>query len=165
MICTIFAMDRMGGIGLERDYPWTISDTYKKWFAHQVQDQILITGYNGWQLLVKHGMTPWARKTYVVSSRHINNNVSYILGDVVAEIKGIQHKNPNRDIYIAGGKALLDSTRHIADQIHIAHVNGHYRADTRIYPGYFLSGFQAISAGPSIDREYTFMTYQNLFPL
>lgn len=165
MICAIFAMDRMGGVGLEKDYPWPITDTYKKWFANHVQDQILVVGYNAWQLLVHHGMTPWARKTYVVSSRRVNHDVNYIQGDLVSEIKAIEHKNPNKDIYIAGGKQVLDSTRHIVDYTHIAHVNGHYRADTKIFPGYFLSGFQATSAGPSLDRMYTFMSYKNLFPL
>ncbi len=165
MICLIFAMDRMGGIGLEKHFPWPVSNTYKKWFAGHVQDQIIIVGRNGWNTLVENGMTPWARKTYVVSRTQENKSVSYIHGDVVSEIKGIQHKNPDKDIYIAGGKELFDATRHIADQILIAHVNGHYRADVRIYSGYFLSGYQAMSAGPSADREYTFMSYQNLFPL
>lgn len=165
MICSIFSMDRMGGIGLDQNYPWPITDSYKKWFADRVQDQILIVGNNTWQLLVRHGMTPWPRKIYVASSKQTNTNVSYIRGDLVSEIKKIERENPKRDIFIAGGKQVLDATRHIADMVYIAHVNGHYRADTKIYPGYFLSGFQATGAGPSIDKKYTFMSYKNLFAL
>lgn len=165
MICNIFAMDRMGGIGLNRDFHWAVDDAYKSWFAKQVQDQILVVGSRTWSVLVKHGLTPWARKIYVVTKSCSNNNVTCVQGNLVEVVKDIQQLHPDRDVYVVGGKQLFEATRHIVERMNIAHINGHWHADARIYSGYFLSGFQVTRVEPTTDKKYTYMTYRNLLPL
>ena len=78
-------------------------------------------------------------------------------------IKEIQEIHHDKNVYIIGGKEIIEKTSILFDNLYITHIKGNYRHDTKIQLDKFLLGFQARSAKPSSDGTCTFMVYRNLF--
>jgi dihydrofolate reductase len=91
--------------------------------------------------------------------------VQILRGDVVTELQKLENAYPEKQIFVIGGKALIESSSIICDYLYLTHMKGLYRSDVRIHLDKYLSGFRATTAEPSEDRSCTFMVYKNRFRL
>jgi len=98
------------------------------------------------------------RVNYIVSKQHVaaqyRHLVRWLPGDPVANILQIQKDNPNKNIYIIGGKQLYESTEKIANRILLTRIKGNYWCDTRIQLDSMLACFSIKSVKPGNGCTY-----------
>lgn len=166
MIKAIFAVDHWGGMGFNGSLPWPHHKEDLQYFKEQTKNHIVVMGRRTWDDPKMPKPLP-DRTTFVVTNRPLlasYENVKTIKGNICAQIKNIEKANPNKVIWVIGGPQILIDTIDLVDEAHITHFKGQYRTDTKIDLRKYLRMFQARSAGPSLDKKCTWMTYNNVDP-
>jgi dihydrofolate reductase len=165
MINCIFASDGQGNMGFNGTLPWSHNAEDMARFQQLTNGHIVVMGRNTWDDPKMPKPLP-GRTNFVFSHRPIGvPGVQILRGDVVTELQKLENAYPKKQIFVIGGKALIESSSIICDYLYLTHMKGLYRSDVRIHLDKYLSGFRAITAEPSEDRSCTFMVYKNRFRL
>ena len=163
MIHGIFAVDRLGGMGFNGTLPWPHIAEDLANFQSVTAGHVVVMGRRTWDDPKMPKPLP-GRINYVLTNRAVPvPTVRTIRGDVVERLRELEQVHTGRDIFVIGGKDIIESAGILFDTVHLTRVNGIYRTDTRIHLDRFLLGFQATTAWPSTDRSCTFMIYKNRF--
>lgn len=163
MIHGIFAADRLGGLGFKGTLPWPHNKEDMANFQELTTNQVVVMGRKTWDD-PKMPKPLSNRINYVVTNRPISTpGVRTIRGDLLENLREIEKIHIGKDIFVIGGKEIIESTSLLFDKLYLTHINGTYRSDTKIYLDKYLLSFRAISARPSPSRSCTFMVYKNLF--
>ena len=163
MIHGIFAADAQGGIGFDGTLPWPHNQEDFKYFKEITSGHVVVMGRRTWDDPKMPKPLP-NRVNYVVTNRPIGmRNVRTLAGDIVARLKELEEIHTGKDIFVIGGKNLIESTSIAFDKLYLTHIKGNYRSDTKLHLDRFLLSYRALSARPSADRSCTFMVNKNLF--
>jgi len=151
MIISILASTNTGGIGNKGTLPWPKNSEDLKWFAKHTTNNIVVMGRNTWDDPKMPKPLP-NRQNYVVSSKHVDRQyqhlVRWIPSDPVANILQIQQDNPNKDVYVIGGRQLYEATESIVERVLLTRIKGNYWTDTRVQLDRMLACFQIKSVTP-----------------
>ena len=165
MINGIFAADVFGGIGFNGTLPWPHNKEDLQHFKDITNGHVIVMGRRTWDDPMMPKPLP-GRINYVLTNRSISvPGVRVISGSIIDRLQEISEIHSNKNIFVIGGKQLLESASVMFDNLYLTHMKGNYRSDTRIQLDRYLLSFRATSARPSEDRSCTFMIYKNLFRL
>lgn len=163
MINGIFAADAFGGIGFNGTLPWPNNKEDLQYFKDITKGHVIVMGRRTWDDPKMPKPLP-GRTNYVLTNRTITTpGVRTINGDIIDRLQELSNIHAGKDIFVIGGKQLLESASVLFDRLYLTHMKGTYRTDTRIHLDRYLLSFRAVSACPSTDRSCTFMVYKNLF--
>jgi dihydrofolate reductase len=145
MIKAIFAVDRNGGIGQGGSLPWPYDKQDMQWFSNNTRNHIVIMGSNTW-LDPKMPKPLPERLCCVVSNQPVDNfrDAHYVInGDFIEQsLAVLKANNPDRDIWIIGGAKLIESTKHLFEQIYLTVFDDNYNCDVAVNVIELLNGFQ-----------------------
>lgn len=150
MIKAIFACDAFGGIGNRGTLPWPQNSTDLNWFKRNTHDQIVVMGKGTWDDPQMPKPLP-DRINVVITHKYI------AMPGVVCYSKDWQERvislgqKENKDVWIIGGKSLLDQGRDIIEQVYITRMKGKYYTDVSINLQKYLLGWRMISCSPGDD--------------
>jgi len=154
MINAIFATDSYGGIGFRGTLPWPHNSEDLTHFKTITTNHIVVMGRNTWDDPKMPKPLP-NRINIVLTSKSIPMpGVITISSNIEDRIKKIQAEFPTKDIFVIGGKQVLESTKHLLDRIYLTRMKGSYNIDTKIDLRKFLLGFQTVSCKPGNNCTY-----------
>jgi dihydrofolate reductase len=157
MICSILASTSLGGIGNRGTLPWPKHKEDLAWFKTHTTDQIVVMGRKTWDDPLMPKPLP-DRINYVVSSTHVDREyqhlVRWIPSDPVANILQIQKDNPDKNVYVIGGRQLYEATEGIVERVILTRVKGAWFTDTRVQLDKMLACFQIKSVSPGTNCTY-----------
>ncbi len=158
-INAIFATTDRGGIGYKGSFPWDKIPGDLAWFKEHTSGQLVVMGRRTWDDPNMPKPLP-NRINCVFTNRFINMpNVYCVSGDYQKQVLKLQAEFPNRDIFIIGGKELLESTRPIVDNLYLTTVRGSYKIDVSVDLHAYMHGFRIMSITPT--EHCTFTVYKN----
>jgi dihydrofolate reductase len=164
MINAIFATDLNGGLGFEGTLPWPHNSEDMAQFQRMTSGHIVVMGRRTWDD-PKMPKPLFGRKNYVVSNSPLGGNYyqTQVIGggDYVDQIVKLHDANPGQDVFVIGGKQILEDCKGILDKVYLTYLRGNYRIDTRIHLKNFLSGFTERYA--SSGKSCTFVRYEAIF--
>jgi len=135
MIKAIFAVDLQGGMGKNGSLPWPHDKEDMQWFRNATRDCIVIMGSNTWLDPVMPKPLPH-RHCVVVTNQDIDlfpEAHDVIAGAVLQEsIEVLKNQHPNKTIWIIGGAKLINSTKHMINEIHLTLFYDDYDCDVKI---------------------------------
>jgi len=161
-INAIFAVTNQGGIGFNGSLPWPHNSEDLKWFKEHTDGQIVVMGRRTWDDPKMPKPLP-GRLNFVFTNHFINMPTVYcVSGDYRKQILKIQAEFPKRDIFILGGKELIEQTKPLVDNLYLTHMKNTYKIDTSIDLRTYLRGFRIMSSTPT--DNCTFVVYKNESP-
>ena len=162
MINAIFAADSRGGIGYQGSLPWPHNPEDLKWFKDRTAGQIVVMGRKTWDDPKMPKPLP-GRLSCVFTNHFIKMDKVFCLsGDYKPQIRKLESEFPTKDIFIIGGKALLEATRPLVDTLYLTSIKNHYKIDTMIDLQTYMRCFQIVSVTPG--ENCTFGVYKNMDP-
>jgi len=165
MINCIFASDGQGNLGFNGTLPWPHNSEDLQRFKDLTQGHVVVMGRKTWDDPKMPKPLP-GRVNFVFTNRTIGiPGVHTIKGDVITELRKIETAYPDKQIFVIGGKTLIESSSVLCDYVYLTHMKGNFRSDTRIHLDRYLADFRATTAEPSVDRSCSFMVYKNRFRL
>jgi dihydrofolate reductase len=164
MINAIFATDATGAMGMNGTMPWPKHQHDMKWFQDHTMGHVVVMGRKTFDDPAFPKPLP-GRICYVLTNRPgdlpiYGRGVKGDMGDVLAHI---QHKHPDKKIFVIGGPAVLEEARPYLDRVFMTVFKGSHRADVRIQVKEFLTGFQVKRCDTSPDFACSFLKYENIF--
>ena len=145
MIKAIFAVDNTGGIGQGGTLPWPFDKQDMLWFSNNTRGNIVIMGSNTW-LDPKMPKPLPERHCCVVTNQPIDgfrDAHTVIHGNYIEQsLAVLKANNPDKDIWIIGGAKLIDSTKHLFEQIYLTTFDDNYNCDVRVNVVELLHNFQ-----------------------
>lgn len=158
-INAIFASTDTGGIGYKGSLPWPHNPLDMAWFKEHTNGQLVVMGRRTWDDPKMPKPLP-NRINCIFTTRFINMpNVFCVSGDYQTQIRKLQAEFPSRNIFVIGGKSLIEETRAIVDNLYLTTVRGHYKIDTQIDIHRYMHGFRIMSITPA--EHCTFTVYKN----
>jgi dihydrofolate reductase len=161
MIHMIFAVDAHGGIGNQGTLPWPHISEDMAHFKKLTDGNVVVMGRKTWDDPKMPKPLP-GRITYVATSRPLAQSMT-VSGDLREQILAIEARHPAQDVYIIGGADVIAQTIDLADTLHVTHVRGVHRADTRLDLRSLLKSFAIKKASCDPKTKCTFVTYENFF--
>jgi dihydrofolate reductase len=161
-INAIFACESRGGLGFNGSLPWPHNPEDLKWFKEHTDGQIVIMGRRTWDDPKMPKPLP-NRLNFIFTNRFINmQNVFCLTGDPQKQVLKVQKEFPNKNIFIIGGKEILEATRPLVDNLYLTNVHGQYKIDVKLELRAYLRGFRLISVTPG--EKAMFNIYKNEDP-
>lgn len=163
MICAIFSVDQLGGIGDQGTLPWQHDPEDMQWFRALTLNQVVIMGRRTWDDPKMPKPLP-DRKNYVFSHRRLLHPGAELMGGVVCEqLQHLERRHQHQRIFVLGGANLIQQAKPVLDFVYVTHRKGARRCDTRLDLFDFFTGMRAISARPSEDKMLNFSVYRNIY--
>jgi len=145
MIKAIFAVDLAGGMGKDNTLPWPHDKQDMQWFSTNTRGHIVIMGSNTW-LDPKMPKPLPDRLCCVVTNQSTENfkDTHYVIhGNFIEQsLAVLKANNPDRDIWIIGGAKLINSTKHLFEQIYLTVFDDNYNCDVSVDVVELLQNFQ-----------------------
>lgn len=161
MINAIFAVDFNGGMGFNGTLPWPHNAEDLQHFKTLTTGNVVVCGRKTWDDPKMPKPLP-NRTVYVATHRPVTYAMPFS-GDVKEKLLAIEAAHPDKQVFVIGGVALLESAQPLLDRIYVTHIKGAYRADTRIHVKEYLTGFRPVRAQVSKDFQSTFTIYESIF--
>jgi dihydrofolate reductase len=161
MINAIFAVDYNGGMGFQGSLPWPHNSEDLQHFKDLTTGQVVVCGRRTWDDPKMPKPLP-NRTVYVATHRPVLYAMPFS-GDIKEKLLALEQAHADKEIFVIGGVELLQEARTVLDRIYLTHIEGSYRADTRIYVKEFLAGFSPRRATVSRDCQSTFTVYESIF--
>lgn len=147
MIRAIFACDTFGGIGNRGTLPWPKNKADMEWFKTNTTGGIVVMGRTTWDdpLMLK----PLPNRTNVVIT-----NRRIMMPSVICYSDGWQDKvrtlglKEKQDVWIIGGKQILDQSQDIVEEIYLTRFKGKYYTDTSVDINRMLLGWRPSKVRP-----------------
>lgn len=160
MINAIFACEFSGGLGNKGSIPWKLDKKDMAWFKEKTVGNIVIMGKNTYNDPKMPKPLP-DRITYVVTSEDMPR-VNTINGNIIDSIIDLERQYPDKEIFIIGGKQLLEECRPILDNIYLTYIKQTHWCDTRIDLFKYLKDFRISTVIPTEDNSCTFTVYKRM---
>lgn len=161
MINAIFAVDQYGGMGNNGTLPWPHNASDLANFKTLTTGHVVVMGRNTWDDPKMPKPLPGCI-VYVASNRPMSK-AGRIQGDIVEKVLALEKQHPDRIIWVIGGSAILEACIDIFDEVHLTHIKGSYKIDTKINLKAFLTGLVAKNARVASDYQSTIIRYEPLF--
>jgi dihydrofolate reductase len=158
MINAIFACDTFGGIGNRGTLPWPNHSGDMAWFREHTQGDIVVMGRATWD-------DPKMPKPLPNRINVVITNRMFAMRDVVCYNKDWQQRvrdlslRENRDVWIIGGKKILDQSRDMLDRIYMTRMKGKYYTDVSLDINRYLLGWRPVTVRPG--DNCTFEIWKN----
>jgi dihydrofolate reductase len=167
MIAAILASTNTGGIGLNGTLPWPKHSEDLKWFKEHTSNQIVVMGRKTWDDPMMPKPLP-NRINCVVSSNPValeyrQQQVKWLLGNPVEHIQRLSEENPDKIVYVIGGKRLYEACYSIVDRIYLTRIPANWEVDTRINLDLMLDRFRIKSVRPSQTSNCTYEIWERQF--
>lgn len=161
MIKSIFAVDYNGGLGNRGSLPWPRNKEDMAWFVKNTHRNHVIMGRKSWE--DKHIKKPFKDRSVWVASNTLQHSphCTIISGDINEKILQIQNSDPESDVFITGGRDLLESTKNIVEEVYVTYIHGNYFSDVRLNVSSYLRGFRIKTVIPA--KTCSFCIYQPVF--
>jgi len=155
MLKAIIAVDQLGGIGLNGTLPWPHNSEDMKWFQSNTTGHIVVMGRKTWEHPKMPKPLPDRINLVVTNQPILTPGITAMKGDIIERLKTIQKQYPSKDIFIIGGKILLESCISHCDQIYLTMFKGAYKVDTAIDLPKLLHGFQLRTVKPGLTCMFS----------
>ena len=162
MIIGIVAVDSMNGIGFEGIMPWPRLDADFQWFKDSTENNVVVMGSVTWHSLKQ----PLSNRINVVVSSNLKANANITYNDPTEAVKESVSRFPNKDIYVIGGQAIYDATKHLCEKFYVTEIDATYNCDKFFDLEYVKSKFQIVEELFTIDAtdttpKFTVKEYKN----
>ena len=131
MIKAIMAVDEKGGISKGQSMPWPKNSIDLKWFKENTINNVVVMGRKTWE--DPFMPTPLkSRINVLITSKDkelIEGADYYLSGNVNNEIKNIQSKYIEKDVFIIGGSEIINLTFNIIEQFYLTRIYGNYNCE------------------------------------
>ena len=131
MIKAIMAIDENGGISKGQSMPWPKNSTDLKWFKENTLNNIVVMGRKTWE--DPFMPTPLKSRINVLITKKekvvFPGADYYFSGDIKAQIKNIENKYKNKDVYIIGGSEIIKLTFEIIEEFYLTRIYGNYECE------------------------------------
>lgn len=154
MICAIFAVDENEGFGNKGTLPWKRIKEDMQWFSEKTSGNIVVMGHNTWNAPDMNSPLP-NRENYVFGSCDHLDGATVLSGSPIEEIQKLSDNN-TKDVFVIGGKRLLEGCAGIYDRVFITKVQGYHTADvlldvSAIVTGLRLTGSRRLSKNAILE--------------
>jgi dihydrofolate reductase len=159
MIIGLFAIDDIGGIGVDGRMPWPSNREDLQWFKSTTEEQIVVMGKNTWNSSDMPKPLP-NRVNVIITNNYIENTsaaVSQIKGNVCDSLRMLQEINPTKNVFVIGGANILKQSQSVLEKLYVTRIPGEYRSDVKIEMSEFTKGFKLeniINLGSCKVEEY-----------
>lgn len=153
MIYAIVAVDSAFGLGKSGTIPWKSSADFAH-FKQTTMGSAIMMGKNTW---VSIGSKPLpGRRNIVVSSTLSSDNSGYdVIQPIQIQMELSKYTGKERDLYLIGGKHLLDEYSNWCSEIIITRIPGDYDCDvklsTDVIRGYVMYKTAQLSDGLIVE--------------
>lgn len=134
-IIAIMAVDQEGAIGYNNRLPWKHNEEDMKWFYQNTKNQIVCMGRKTWES--PDMVQPLSRRKNVIFTHDKNfkseneDKIQFIsTDDISSTLKEIQTNNPDKNVFVIGGKEIYWKSLPVIDEIYITMIQGVHEADT-----------------------------------
>ena len=145
MIKAIFAVDLNGGLGKAGTLPWPHDREDMTWFKTATTGHVVVMGSNTWFDPAMPKPLP-DRHCVVVTNQDVSlfkdQAHDVIAGNLLLpslEVLALNH--PKKDIWIIGGAKLINSTKHLFQQIYLTTFHETYDCDVKLDVKLLLNDF------------------------
>jgi dihydrofolate reductase len=162
MICAIFTIDQVGGMGLKGSMPWPHHPEDMAWFRELTEGHVVIMGRKTWDDPKMPKPMP-KRINYVVTNRPIGvRGVHTLSGNWLQRIPEIEQLHLGKKIFIIGGPELIEAAKPITDFAYVSYRRGNFRCDARINMSDYVVMMRTISSRPSADKMLNFCIFRHI---
>ena len=153
MIKAIMAVDEDWGIGKDGTLPWPANKEDLLQFKNKTTGHVVIMGSNTWD--DPCFPAPLKNRTNIVVTSKPDK---YLQGGAYATISGdpipsiLEYAKCSQDIWIIGGKRLIEACWHIIDEFHLTKVKGSYNCD--VFLDFPADDFSLIQGDVTDTNEY-----------
>ena len=131
MIKAIMAIDEMGGISKGQSMPWPKNSIDLKWFKENTINNVVVMGRKTWD--DPFMPTPLKSRINVLITNKDNKLIKgadyYLSGNINNQIKNIQSKYIDKDIFIIGGSEIINLTFDLIEQFYLTRIYGNYNCE------------------------------------
>ena len=128
MIKGIMAIDENAGISKGQSMPWPKNSIDLKWFKQNTLNNVVIMGRKTWE--DPFMPTPLKSRINVLVTKKnplLFDGVDYFFsGDIIEQVKDIQKKYKNKDVFIIGGSEILNLTIELIEEFYLTRIYGNY---------------------------------------
>ena len=162
MIIGIVAVDKNQGIGFEGKMPWPHLDSDLQWFKDSTEHNVVIMGSVTWKSL----KNPLLNRINVVVSSNLQINANITYDNPVEAVQDSVERYPDKDIYIIGGQAVYDATKHLCEKFYVTEIDALYEYDKFFNLDYVKNKFTVVDELFTIDAtestpRYTVKEYKH----
>jgi len=131
MIKAIMAIDEKGGVSRGKTMPWPKNSNDLQWFKNNTLNHIVVMGRLTWEdsfmpaPLKSRINVLVTRKNYLLypGADH------YLKGDLKIEIKNLENKYKDKDIFLIGGPEIIKQTFSLVEKFYLTRIYGNYKCD------------------------------------
>ena len=131
MIKGIMAVDEKGGISKGSSMPWPKNPKDLKWFKENTLNNVVIMGRKTWE--DPFMPTPLKSRTNILISRKdrslFHGADYYFSENIIQNIKDIEIRYKNKDIFIIGGTEIINLTFDIIEEFYLTRIYGNYKCE------------------------------------
>ena len=131
MIKGIMAIDDKGGISKGKSMPWPKNSIDLKWFKENTLNNVVIMGRKTWE--DPFMPTPLKSRINILvtnKDKSLYPNADYYFsGNLNNQVKEIQKKYEDKDIFIIGGSEIIDLTIEIIQEFYLTRIYGNYKCE------------------------------------
>lgn len=163
MIAALFAVDNVGGMGVNGHMPWPHNKDDMQWFKKATQGQIVVMGKRTWESPDMPSPLPGRTNVLFTNNFIDREDIEQIRGDVCEALVSIQKSNKKFNIFVIGGPNLLEQAKPVLEKMYITRIQGEYLSDTKIDLDDFTKGFKLVNSvnlGSCTVEEYQNETVQ-----
>jgi len=151
MIYSIFAVDQNFGIGKNGDIPWHSADDFSH-FKNTTSGASILMGRKTWESLKVKPLPN--RNNFVVSSTLIDDRANVIHPAMLSYFMN-DYVNNKIDLYVIGGKQLLEQCINYYGEQIVTKINGVYDCDVvidrNILNGFVLYKTSILNDGSTVE--------------
>ena len=131
MIKGIMAVDEKGGISKGLSMPWPKNPKDLKWFKDNTLNNIVIMGRKTWE--DPFMPTPLKFRTNILitsKDQFLFPGADYYFSEnIIQNIKDIEIRYRNKDIFIIGGAEIINLTFDIIQEFYLTRIYGNYSCE------------------------------------
>lgn len=162
MIIGIVAVDRNQGIGFQGKMPWPRLDSDLQWFKDSTENNVVIMGSVTWDSLKK----PLPNRINVVISSNLKANANITYSSPIEAVNESVSRFSNKDIYVIGGQAVYDATKHLCEKFYVTEIDDVYECDKFFDLDYVKNKFKNVEELFTIEStdstpKFTVKEYKN----
>lgn len=137
MLYAIFAIDRNNLFGNKGTLPWHYKEDLQ-YFKEKTLGQKIIMGEETFKSVLRNGK-PLPNRTSVIATL---TDYTFQGVEVTHDIFGYLKQSKDEDLYIIGGKSIIELTYKLCDYLYITYIDADHEGDT--YLNLDLSNFEII---------------------
>ncbi|MCR5741275.1 MAG: dihydrofolate reductase [Gammaproteobacteria bacterium] len=138
MIKVIFAIDRNNLFGNGNDLAWHYKEDLQ-YFKEKTLNKVCVMGEETFKSILSRNNKPLPKRTSVIATL---SDYSYPGVEVTHNVIKWLNDNTDKDPFVIGGKAIINLTYKIADELYITYIDEDHEGN--IYLNLDLSNFKLV---------------------